>query len=227
MIYGLEVGPASSAANSLAEKATIYRPYYPEIDWMSTSLMGFKLPRDVEAYQAVDAARAALAGEEAPATKETETLAKSINWNLIGTDAGKEVVIRTQAGRIVLKLWPDIAPATVSNFLELVKGGYYDGKVFHRVVPNFVAQGGALDGDGFGAEDFSIRTETPGVRWDRGGLIGMASSGKDTEDVQFFITHRATPHLDGNYTIFGAVIEGQEFVDQLVVGSKMESITLR
>jgi cyclophilin family peptidyl-prolyl cis-trans isomerase len=227
MIYGLEVGPATSAANALAQKATIYRPFYPEIDWMSTSLMGFQLPRDIEAYQAVDAARAALAGEEAPGPNQAKAPAKPIDWKLIGTDAGKEVVIRTEAGRIVLKLWPDIAPATVSSFLELVKKGYYDGKLFHRVVPNFVAQGGGLQGDGFGAEDFRIRTETPGVRWDRAGLIGMASSGKDTEDVQFFLTHRATPHLDGDYTIFGAVVEGQEVVDQLIVGSIMESITLR
>jgi len=227
MIYGLEVGPASAAANALASKADIYRSFYPEVDWMNTSLMGFKLPRDIEAYRAVEAARAALAGEEPPATNEAQAPAKSIDWTLIGTDAGKEVVMRTEAGRIVLKLWPDIAPATVSNFLELVKAEYYDGKVFHRVVPNFVAQGGGPIDDGYGAEDFTIRTETPGVRWDRGGLIGMASSGKDTEGVQFFLTHRATPHLDGNYTIFGAVMEGQEFVDQLVVGSKMESITLR
>ncbi|WP_020571071.1 peptidylprolyl isomerase [Neolewinella persica] len=227
MIYGLEAGPASEAGNALAAKGDIYRPFYPEIDWMSTALMGFKLPRDYDAYLAVDAARVALGGEETPGPEEAGAPVKPIDWKLIGTDAGKEVVIRTEAGRIVLKLWPDIAPATVSNFLELVKSGYYDGKVFHRVVPNFVAQGGGLLGNGYGAEDFKIRTETPGVRWDRSGLIGMASSGKDTEDVQFFLTHRATPHLDGNYTIFGAVVEGQEFVDQLTVGSKMESITLR
>lgn len=227
MIYGLELGPASAAAEALAEIPMVYRPFYPELDWMSTALMSFKLPRDVEAYNAVDAARALLAEEEVPEPTAAETTAKPIDWNLIGTDGGKEVVIRTKAGRIVLKLWPDVAPATVSSFLELVKEGYYDGKVFHRVVPNFVAQGGGLLGNGFGAEEFSIRTETPGVRWDRAGLIGMASSGKDTEDVQFFLTHRATPHLDGNYTIFGAVLEGQETVDQLTVGSKMESITLR
>ncbi|MFK8163507.1 MAG: peptidylprolyl isomerase [Lewinella sp.] len=227
MIYGLKAGPATVAANALTNKADIYRPYYPEIDWMSTSLMSFQLPRDIDTYRAVDAARAALAGEDAPGPDKAGAPAKPINWKLIGTDAGKEVVIRTEMGRIVLKLWPDIAPATVSSFLELVKAGYYDGKVFHRVVPNFVAQGGGSLGDGYGAEDFTIRTETPGVRWNRAGLIGMASSGKDTENVQFFLTHRATPHLDGDYTIFGAVTEGQEVVDQLTLGSKMESITLR
>ncbi|OAV45848.1 hypothetical protein A3850_007890 [Lewinella sp. 4G2] len=122
---------------------------------------------------------------------------------------------------------PDIAPASVSNFLALAEDQYYDGKVFHRVVPNFVAQGGGPLGDGFGAENYSLRTETPNVRWDRTGLVGMASAGKDTEGVQFFITHRPTPHLDGNYTIFAEVTEGQEVIDQITVGTKIESITIR
>lgn len=227
MIYSLEVGPAYSAAKALEDRVEDYQLFYPEIDWISTALLGFKLPRDIEAYRAVDAARAALAGEETPAPFVAEAPARPIDWKLLGTDGSKEVTIRTAGGRIVLRLWPDVAPATVSSFLELVKAGYYDGKVFHRVVPNFVAQGGGPLGDGFGAEDFSIRTETPGVRWDRPGLIGMASAGKDTEGVQFFITHRATPHLDGGYTIFGAITSGQEVLDGLTVGSVIESITLR
>ena len=105
--------------------------------------------------------------------------------------------------------------------------GYYDGKVFHRVVPNFVAQGGGPLGDGFGSESYAIRTETPGIRWDRAGLVGMASAGKDTEGVQFFITHRPTPHLDGNYTIFGQVTEGQDVVDRITVGTVIEEVTIR
>ena len=153
--------------------------------------------------------------------------ARAIDWGIIGTDSGQEVVVRLPGGRVVLKLWPDLAPATVSSFLELVSAGYYDGKVFHRVVPNFVAQGGGPLGDGYGSEEFSLRTETPGVRYDRPGLIGMASAGKDTEGVQFFITHRPTPHLDGNYTIFGEVTEGQEVLDGVTVGTVIERIELR
>ena len=118
-------------------------------------------------------------------------------------------------------MWPEAAPATVTNFLELVESGYYDGKVFHRVVPNFVAQGGGPRGDGFGSEDYIVRTETPMLHWDRAGLVGMASAGRDTEGVQFFITHCPTPHLDGNYTIFAEVIDGQAAVDRLVPGSRI------
>ncbi|MEM9528118.1 MAG: peptidylprolyl isomerase [Bacteroidota bacterium] len=227
MIYGREVGPAYFAANALAKNAEVYRAYYPDLDWMSTALRGFSLPKEIETYRSVELAQAALAGTEEPPTKAAGAAAKTIDWQRIGADAGDEVVIRVPEGRIILELYPDIAPATVSSFLELVKADYYNGKLFHRVVPNFVAQGGGPRGDGFGSEEFIIRTETPGIRWDRPGLIGMASAGKDTEGVQFFITHRPTPHLNGNYTIFGGVTEGQEVVDMLTMGSIIESIELR
>ncbi len=227
MIYGQEVGPAYAAANALNEKADLYRPLYTELDWMNTALRGFQLPRDIEAYRAVDAARAELAGEQAPVPLVTQAAAKAINWNIIGANAGQEVVIRLPQGRVVLKLLPDLAPATVSSFLELAKEEYYNGKVFHRVVPNFVAQGGGPLGDGFGSEAFNLRTETPGIRWDRPGLVGMASAGKDTEGVQFFITHRPTPHLDGNYTIFGEVVEGQEVLDEVTVGTRIERVEIK
>lgn len=227
MILGLEVGPAYAAAGALKDNADDYRVFLPEPDWLNTALRGFQLPRDIEAYRAVDAARAALLSEEEPEPYAVEAEAKPIDWNVIGSDGSSKVVLRTNAGKITLRLWPDVAPATVSSFLKLTDDKYYDGKVFHRVVPNFVAQGGGPKGDGFGAEDFMIRTEVPGPRWDRPGLIGMASAGKDTEGVQFFLTHRPTPHLDGNYTIFGEVVDGQEVVDRLVVGSKIELVEVQ
>ena len=227
MIYGLEVGSAYAAANALSEQAETYSPYYTELDWMNTALRGFQLPRDTEAYRAVDEARAALAGEAAPKPYSADVPAKAINWDIIGADAGQEVILRLPGGRVVLRLWPDRAPATVSSFLELVRAEYYNGKVFHRVVPNFVAQGGGPLGDGYGSEAFSLRTETPGERFDRPGLIGMASAGKDTEGVQFFITHRPTPHLDGNYTIFGEVTEGQKVLDAVTVGTRIERVELK
>ncbi|MFT4686478.1 MAG: cyclophilin family peptidyl-prolyl cis-trans isomerase/HEAT repeat protein [Neolewinella sp.] len=227
MIYSTEVGPAYAAASALQDQADVYRPFYTELDWMNTALLGFQLPRDIEGYRAVDGARAALAGEQAPMPFVADGPAKTIDWNIIGTDAGQEVSIRLPGGRVVLRLWPDMAPATVSSFLELVKAGYYNGKVFHRVVPNFVAQGGGPLGDGYGSEEFRLRTETPGARWDRPGLIGMASAGKDTEGVQFFITHRAAPHLDGGYTIFGEVVEGQKVLDGVTIGTVIERVELR
>jgi len=227
MIIGGEVGPAYAAAGAITDQPELYRPLYVETAWVSTALRAFELPRDIEGYRAVDDARAALAGEKKPEPHKVDASVKAIDWEIIGANAGQEVVLRINGGRVALRLWPARAPATVSAFLELVMAGYYDGKVFHRVVPNFVAQGGGPLGDGFGSEAWSLRTETPGVRWDRPGLIGLASAGKDTEGVQFFITHRATPHLDGGYTIFGEVTEGQEVVDGVTVGSMIERIELR
>ena len=227
MILSGEVGPAYTAANALAADATDYAPLFPDTEWLATALRSMRLPRDIEAYRAVEGAAAALAGDSVPEPRSTAANVRPIDWQLIAEDGSDEVTIRTEAGRITLKLWPDQAPGTVSSFLQLVREGYFDGKVFHRVVPNFVAQGGGPLGDGFGAEDYSLRTETPGARYDRPGLIGMASAGKDTEGVQFFITHRPTPHLDGNYTIFGEVTAGQEVVDRLTVGSRIERIDLR
>ncbi len=227
MITSLEVGPAYAAANALAANAAEYRVFNPDPAWLEASLRGFSLPKDIESYRAVEAAKAALLDEPAPEPHVVDLPARDIDWEQIGTNGNSEVILRTDAGRITLKLWPDQAPATVSSFLNLAREKYYDNKVFHRVVPNFVAQGGGPIGDGFGSEDFSLRTETPGPRWDTPGLIGMASAGRDTEGVQFFITHRPTPHLDGNYTIFGAVVDGQDVADQLVVGSKIQSIEIR
>lgn len=226
MITNLSVGPAFHAANAIAEDPDEYRPLFANQVWLRSALRAFKLPKEVEAYYAVDAARASLAGEPAPKPAQPNTGARSIDWDILG-EGGQDVQIRTTAGRFTLRMLPDIAPATVTNFLKLAGEGYYDGKVFHRVVPNFVAQGGGPLGDGFGAEDFIVRTETPGIRWNRPGLVGMASAGRDTEGVQFFITHRATPHLDGKYTIFAEVTEGQEAVDLITVGTKIESILIR
>jgi cyclophilin family peptidyl-prolyl cis-trans isomerase len=113
-------------------------------------------------------------------------------------------------------------------FVEQAKKGYYNGKSFHRVVPNFVAQGGCPRGDGYGGLDFTLRTEVPALmRYDREGMVGLASAGLDTESVQFFITHSPAPHLDGNYTIFATVIDGMSVVHDLQVGDLITKISIQ
>lgn len=226
-ITRLEVGPAYAAANALRAHAEVYRPLLPNPVWLEVSLRTYPLPRAVEAYRAIAAAQATLLEQPIPTPLPLRAPAPDIDWKRLLRNREAEVEIRTTEGRIVLRLWPELAPATVARFLQLVEEAYYDEKYFHRVVPNFVAQGGGPIGDGFGSEDFALRTETPPVRWDRAGLIGLASAGRDTESVQFFITHRPAPHLDGNYTAFGEVISGQEVADQLTIGSAIETISLR
>src|SRR5690606_34961517 len=101
---------------------------------------------------------------------------------------------------------------------------YYDGTIFHRVVPNFVIQGGDPTGTGFGGPGNSIRSEISPFRFDKY-IVGMASSGKDTEGSQFFITHSPQPHLDGKYTIFGSVTSGMDVVDKIQIGDYIETIS--
>jgi cyclophilin family peptidyl-prolyl cis-trans isomerase len=123
-----------------------------------------------------------------------------------------------------LVLLVDEAPGSVSNFVTLARSGYFNGLYFHRVVPNFVIQGGCHRGDGYGSEAFSIRSEFSQRRYTTG-TVGMASAGKDTEGTQWFITHSPTPHLDGAYTIFAYVFSGQDVVGQIEVGDQIIAVT--
>jgi cyclophilin family peptidyl-prolyl cis-trans isomerase len=129
-------------------------------------------------------------------------------------DPKPEAVIETNRGPITVRLFADDAPATVENFLGLATGGFYDGILWHRVVPAFVAQAGCPRGDGWGGPGYTIRCEI-NHRTYRRGSIGMALAGKDTGGSQFFICHRALPHLDGRYTLFGEVTDGMDVVDRL------------
>jgi cyclophilin family peptidyl-prolyl cis-trans isomerase len=131
--------------------------------------------------------------------------------------------VETTKGKIILQLLVEEAPGSVANFVALLRQQYFDGKVFHRVVPNFVVQTGCSRGDGYGSEDYSLRSEFSLTRY-REGAVGMASAGKDTEGTQWFISHSPTPHLDGRYTIFAQVVEGMEVVKSIGVGDKILSV---
>jgi cyclophilin family peptidyl-prolyl cis-trans isomerase len=123
-------------------------------------------------------------------------------------------VIETNRGNVTISLFPSDAPGTVENFLALAKSGFYDGIAWHRVVPAFVAQAGCPRGDGWGGPGWTIRCEVSDRTYRRGS-VGMALAGKDTGGSQFFICHRAVPHLDGRYTLFGQVTSGMDVVDRL------------
>ncbi len=136
------------------------------------------------------------------------------------------VRIETARGDIVAELYPRIAPFTVMSFLKLAEQrGFYRGLSFHRVVPNFVIQGGDPHGDGWGGPGYSIRSEFSPLTFDTG-VLGMASSGKDTEGSQFFITQSPQPHLDGRYTIFGRVILGMDVVNRIQVDDHLFNISI-
>ena len=136
-----------------------------------------------------------------------------------------KAVIKTNKGTVTLQLLKDDAPFTVLTFVKLVRKNFYNGLSFHRVVPNFVIQGGDPRGDGWGGPGFAIRSEFSFAPFARG-AAGIASAGKDTEGCQFFITHQPAPHLDGRYTVFALVMTGQDVVDRIQIGDTIERITI-
>ncbi len=132
--------------------------------------------------------------------------------------------IETERGTIVVTLFGADAPITVDNFLRLADRHYFDNTRWHRVVPNFVIQGGDPRGDGNGGPGYAIRDEINPWRYDRG-TLGMALSGPDTGGSQFFLTHSPQPHLDGRYTVFGRLTSGADVLDRIVQGDRIRRVT--
>jgi len=139
-----------------------------------------------------------------------------------------KIIIKTDKGDIKATMFAVKAPVTTANFLNLAKRDYYDGIIFHRVVPNFVIQGGDPTGTGRGGPGYTIENEIhPDLLHDDAGIFSMARKPQpDTGGSQFFITHNATPHLDGGYSVFGKVTEGQDVVDSIRVGDKINDIEI-
>jgi len=137
------------------------------------------------------------------------------------------VKMETDKGVIVLELYPQYAPKTVNNFVFLSKEGYYDGVTFHRVIANFVIQGGDPTGTGRGGPGYQFEDETRGnpLRHETG-VISMANAGPNTNGSQFFITHSPQPHLDGKHTVFGKVVEGQKVVNAIQQGDRMVQVEI-
>ncbi|KAB7764246.1 peptidylprolyl isomerase [Xanthomonas sp. LMG 12462] len=132
----------------------------------------------------------------------------------------------TARGPIKIELYPDNAPLTVANFVNLAKRGFYDGLNFHRVIADFMIQGGCPEGSGRGGPGYRFEDETNnGVRHERG-VLSMANAGPSTNGSQFFITHTATPWLDGKHTVFGKVLEGLDVVDSVAQGDVINKITI-
>ncbi|GAA5011846.1 peptidylprolyl isomerase [Pseudoluteimonas lycopersici] len=132
----------------------------------------------------------------------------------------------TDRGPIKLELYPDKAPLTVANFVNLARRGFYDGLNFHRVIADFMVQGGCPEGSGRGGPGYRFEDETNnGVRHERG-VLSMANAGPNTNGSQFFITHVATPWLDGKHTVFGKVVEGLDVVDAIRQGDAIKSVRI-
>ena len=154
-------------------------------------------------------------------------------------DVNKEyyaTVKMAKGGEFVMQLYPDKAPITVNNFVFLARDGYYDGVTFHRVLPDFMAQGGDPTGTGGGNPGYKFVNEDSDLTFDKAGVVAMANAGRDTNGAQFFITFGPRESLNGGYTIFGQVIEGMDVVMDIrlrdpqmnpdYIGDAIESITI-
>ncbi len=135
--------------------------------------------------------------------------------------------IKTGKGDIRIRLFPEGAPKTVMNFVNLANRGYYDGLTFHRVIADFMIQGGDPTGTGSGGPGYKFEDEcTPSLKHDGPGVLSMANAGPGTNGSQFFVTHVATDWLNGKHTVFGKVDSGQDVVDKVAQGDKMDRVEI-
>ena len=185
------------------------------------------LPRPADPLERIAAARIA----RFAAWRDSTSEAHPLDWYVARvreawSDNPPVARIETERGTLELALGSADAPLTVYNFVTLARRGYFDGQRFHRIVPNFVVQGGDPRGDGSGGPGYAIRDELNRRRYRRG-TVGMALSGPNTGGSQFFITHSPQPHLDAGYTVFGQLLSGGDVLDRLVQGDRIVRITIR
>jgi peptidyl-prolyl cis-trans isomerase B (cyclophilin B) len=145
----------------------------------------------------------------------------------IDTDKTYKAKIETAKGDVVLELYPEHAPQTVNNFVFLAREGFYDGVTFHRVIENFVVQGGDPTGTGRGGPGYTFGDEVSGnPLTHEKGVISMANAGPNTNGSQFFITLSPQPHLNGRHTVFGKVVQGQDVVESIRQGDRMQEVQI-
>ena len=229
-----DVALVGLAATALRDPATTLKADFPDFAFLRAARQRLTLPRDVETAQELDQTLAALDGKPAPSPyRPTDADLRALlaahptDWKrVLKMPAGQLATVTTSRGVFTLELLVEQAPAAAASFAGLVERKFYDGLLFHRVVPNFVAQGGDPRADGWGGLDYTLRSELPDESFTTG-AVGLASSGLNTESCQWFVMHCPAPHLDGRYTLFARVHEGQEVVDKLRVGDVIEKVRLR
>lgn len=189
------------------------------------ALRGLLIPAQIETKYEIERTLAYFDNQEY--TPSPPVYNHPVDWEVLNalTDSSRAYFL-TEKGQFICMLYFDEAPGSTSNFVKLAKSGFYNGNKIHRVVSNFVIQAGCHRGDGFGSEDYTIRSELGPLYYDDQGYIGMASAGKDTESNQWFITMAPTPHLDGRYSIFGKVISGMDVVHQLERGDEIREVRI-
>jgi len=217
-INGGDVAIVATVADLLRDSTYNFVKQLDNTYFLKQALSKLRLPRDIESYVELLKTVDYFFGTHSEIPRFRSD---SIDWELVSSIPVKQkVLIKTTKGDIEVELAVNEAPGTVANFIKLIKTKFLNKGVFHRTVPNFVIQAGCPRGDGWGSPENTIRSELYESYYDEGS-IGMASSGKDTEGSQWFITLSPTPHLDGRYTIFGKVTNGIKVAHQIEVGDSI------
>ncbi len=212
-------------AEGITQNSKLEQAFKDQIPFLKSLQNKLKLPEDNETCIFLQNAMNKISDKKENPPLDNKFV--EIDWSYLNALGDKpRVTIKTSKGTIVAELYPTEAPATVYQFLQLIRSGYYNKKFFHRVVPNFVVQTGCKRGDGWSGHSPTVVSEFSPLRYNVAGRLGMASAGKDTESAQFFITHAPAIHLDGNYTIFGQVIEGLDVVHKIELGDQIELVEL-
>lgn len=224
-VLSQDIGLIYGATLALSDTTNGLKNQFKTYDFLYEAKQNLTLPIDAEAMIAIQDLINIYEGSTA-STSFNNPYNNPIEWEQVKSiPKNQQVILHTDKGDITWQLNVEEAPGTVDFFLRLARKGFYDGLTFHRVIPNFVAQGGCPRGDGFGGTPESIRSEFGLTRY-KTGSVGVASAGKDTESCQFFMTHSPTPHLNGSYTIFAEVIEGMNVAQMLDLGDKINSIEI-
>ena len=221
-LAGGDVAQLATAAEAFANPALVPTAQPEDLAALRQAQGQLTLPREIEAWLGLQQALDKLEKKTTPTPAPVGLASQHpIDWALVQTiPVGQKVTLTTTKGTIVLELKVVEAPGSVASFVALLHKHFYDGLYFHRVVPDFVAQGGDPRGDGSGSTPYNLRSEFAQLQYGAG-AVGLASAGKDTESCQFFFTHQPTPHLDGRYTIFAQVVKGMDVVQQLEIGDKI------
>lgn len=220
-----DVGVMAVAAGIISNEKLGYKDIIKNDSFLINAASKLSLPKEIETYNEIKKALAYINNVKYEAEKTSFN--HPIDWKILATVTDSTIaVIKTNRGNFTIKLFGSSAPGSVANFINLANDGFFDDKIYHRVVSNFVVQGGCPRGDGYGSLDYSIRSELPQMYYDDEGYVGMASAGLNTEGTQWFVTHSPTPHLDGKYTIFGKVIEGMDVVHQIIEGDRITDVII-
>ncbi|MPM41182.1 hypothetical protein SDC9_87832 [bioreactor metagenome] len=191
---------------------------------------------DVEPTAAEPTSAVPTAGGPMPTLVGTKTYSSEPPFLIDVTKTYLATVKMAKGGEFVIRLYPDKAPITVNSFVFLARQGYFDGTTFHRVLKDFMAQGGDPTGTGAGGPGYQFVNENSDLKFDKAGVVAMANAGQDTNGSQFFITFSDQSYLNGGYTIFGQVISGMDVVNSITLrdpqtnptfeGDAIESITI-